>query len=679
MAAGIALAAALAAVAFAAKGGTELERASATEVFLAIGGGIACAIGILFTTRSRPRGAITVALFVALTLLTALSIEWSIVPGESWIETNRTLAYLAVFVGAVALGNLGPAAAELVLKALLAAATVVVGYALISRVWPGDLAELEIYARIGQPFGYWNAVGVTAAFALPLALALGARRAVKPAVAALAFPITGLLIVALFLTYSRSSTLAAIIVLALWFVFVPLRLRSAAVLITAGVAATPLLLWATSKAAFTDDGVPLAVRENVATEFGLFLLGLVVVLYTVGYAFTSSREKMLIEPDARRAIGQLLVAGLLVLAVAGVGAVALSDRGLGGTISDRWEELRDDSATTSGGPDRLAATASSRSRYWRQAIDVFEEEPIVGVGANGFATAALRFRDNALVSRHAHGYPMQTLADFGVLGLLVALAFAIAWLIAALRAVGATPRSRIGQLFLIGRPERVDHERAPAWTDDRVAVTALFLATIGYGIQSALDWTWFVPGPTVMALVAAGFVAGRGPAPEAAAPAEPPPRARVTPVRVALAVGAVLAALAAGWSIWQPERADRKADEAIELSGTGEFDAALDAAHDAQDIDPLSIKPLFAEATVYQRAGQNDEALEVFRRAALDHEDDPQAWLRLADFQLYELDDPEAAVAALDQALYLDPVSKQIRDSFIEARQRLRQRGIEPE
>ena len=77
-----------------------------------IGGGIACAIGVLLAPRRRPHGAVTVALFVLLTALTALSIEWSVAPDDSWIETNRTLAYLAVFIGAVALGNLGPAAGE---------------------------------------------------------------------------------------------------------------------------------------------------------------------------------------------------------------------------------------------------------------------------------------------------------------------------------------------------------------------------------------------------------------------------------------------------------------------------------------------------------------------------------------------------------------------------------------
>lgn len=615
---------------------------------------------------------------MVLTLLSALSIEWSVAPGDSWVETNRTLAYLAVFVGAVALGNLGPAAGELVLRALLIAATAVVGYALVTRVWPADLAELELYARIGQPYEYWNAVGLTAAIAFPLALWLGARRHGSAAVSALAYPIAGVLTVALFLTYSRSGLLAAVVAVALWLAFVPLRLRSVGLLAAASVAATPVLLWATSKAAFTDDGVDLAVREAVATDFGLTLVALVLVLYVIGFTFTSARERIVIDPEKRRAIGQLLVAGLVVAAVAGLGAVALSDRGLGGTISARWDELTDDSATTGGGPQRLATAASSRGRYWRQAIDVFEDEPLAGVGAGGFATAGLRYREGVNISRHAHGYVVQTFADLGVLGVLVSLALAVAWLIAAIRAVGATPRSRVGQLLLIGRPERVDHMRAPAWTADRVAVTALFLAALAYGIQSALDWTWFVPGPTVMALIAAGFVAGRGPAPEAAAPAEPPPQSRLTGARIGLAVAAVLAALGASWSIWQPERAERRADQAIALAGSGEADAALDAARDAQDIDPLAIKPLFAEAAVHQRAGDEVAALAVFRRAAAEHPKDPQAWLALADFQLYELDDPEGAVAALEQALYLDPVSDAARDSFLEARSRLRERGVLP-
>jgi O-antigen ligase len=585
-----------------------------------------------------------------------LSIQWAISPADSWIEANRTLAYAGVFLGAIALGNLGPGAVEVVARGVLVGATAIVAYALASRVWPAELAELELYARIGQPFGYWNAVGATAALAFPLALWLGARRHGHPAVTALAYPVAGLLTVALVLTYSRSATLAAAVAVGLWLTFVPLRLRSAALVLSAAAAAAPLLLWATGKAAFTDDEVELAVREDVATTFGIALCALVIVLYGVGYAFTAGRERLTVGPDVRAKVGRALVAAAAAVVIAGVGVVAASDRGLRGTLADRWHELRTDQATAAGGPGRLGSAASARGTYWRQGFSVFEDRPIAGVGAGGFGTASLRFRKEPLESRHAHGHLVQTLADLGLLGMLVTLAAMVAWLVAALRTLGT----------------RV---RGPTWTRERTAPAALFLAAVAYGVQASLDWTWFVPGPTVMALLAAGFVAGIGPD---GAAREAAPRLHLRPPRIVLAVLAVLASLATVWSISQPARADRLANTALRLAGGGDLEGALAKAREAQDVDPLALKPLFAEAAVHQRDGRDDLALEVFQRAVVEHPDDPQAWLRLADFQLYELDLPQEALAALDQALYLDPMSETARDSFIEARTRLRARGLLP-
>jgi hypothetical protein len=654
VAAGALLAAALVYVSFRAKGGSELARTTEVETWLALAGGVLCATALLLSPRTRPSGVLPACLFMLLGLLTALSIEWSVSPGESWIEANRTLAYAAVFLGGIALGNLAWGAAETIADAVLAAATVVVGYALASRVWPAELADLDIYARIGQPFGYWNAVGVTAAVAFVPAVWLASRRRGSAAISALGYPAAGLLTVALFLTYSRSATAAAAVAVALWLLAVPLRLRSVAVLIAAGASALPVLLWATGKAAFTEDGVELAIRESAATPFGLRLAALVALLYAVGYAVAAGRPRVEITQQARQRAGALVVAAIAVVAVVTVGVVATSDRGLSGTVADRWHELRTDEVTATGGPSRLGSASSSRGRYWREAVHVFEDEPLRGVGAGGFATAALRYRSDANVSRHAHGYVVQTLADLGLVGLLAILAAAAAWLAAAARALW-------GPL------------RAETWTRERTAAAVLFLAVLAYGIQSAVDWTWSVPGPTVMALLAAGFVAGRGRGGEGGSAAP-----RFTPVRIGFAAVAVLASLAAVWSIAQPNRADRLADNAVRLAGVGALEAALDDARHAQDIDPLAVKPLFAEAAVHQRAGRDDLALEVFRRVVAEHPNDPQAWLRLADFQLYELDEPRQALAALNQALYRDPMSEAVRDSFIEARTRLRSRGLLP-
>ena len=60
---------------------------------------------------------------------------------------------------------------------LLAAMAAVVVRARLRASGPASLAENELSNRIGQPFQYWNAVGTTAALAVPGLLWLGARRA----------------------------------------------------------------------------------------------------------------------------------------------------------------------------------------------------------------------------------------------------------------------------------------------------------------------------------------------------------------------------------------------------------------------------------------------------------------------------------------------------------------------
>jgi O-antigen ligase len=626
-AAAVALGAGLAAVAFAARGGTQLPRLTPVLIGLILAGGGACAAALLVAPRPM-RGGAAVALFALLAAVTALSIEWSVAPEDSWIEANRTVAYLAAFAGAVAVANLRRGRAETVLAGLLLAAAAVVAYALASRVWPAQLAELEIYARIGQPFGYWNAVGATAAMALVPALWLGARRQGPLALRSLAVPLTALVLLALLLTYSRSSLLAALVVTAAWVAIVPLRLRSVAVLIAAAAGAAPVFAWTSSKAAFTDDGVALSAREDVATAFGLLLLALVIVLYGAGYLLLRERERRAVSPRTRERAGRALLAAGAVAALAGL--VAFNP------LAGGWDELTSESSVTSTGPERLGTVSSARARYWRDAIDVFEEHPLEGAGAAGFETAGLRFRDSHFMSRTAHGYVPQTLADLGLLGLVVSLALLAAWLARVRRCVGP------------GRP----------------AATALGLAVIAYGVQAALDWTWFVPGPTVMALVAAGCLAGAATGGAAAAP-----RGRM---RIALACGVGALALAAAWSAWQPERADRRAEDALAAAAAGDVDDALEEAESAQDIDPLALKPLFAEGAVLLRAGRIEDARGVFRQAVDEHPADAQAWLRLADFELHERDDPGAALVAVEQALYLDPMSLAAKKTSTEARGRQR-------
>ena len=58
--------------------------------------------------RAGAWGGVTLLLFAALAALTFASIAWSVQPDNSWVEANRTVAYLAAFAAALALARLLP-------------------------------------------------------------------------------------------------------------------------------------------------------------------------------------------------------------------------------------------------------------------------------------------------------------------------------------------------------------------------------------------------------------------------------------------------------------------------------------------------------------------------------------------------------------------------------------------
>jgi O-antigen ligase len=625
-------------------------------------GALVIAVAVLHGRRDQIDGGSALLAFVALAALTTLSLLWSIAPDLTWIEVNRTLTYLVMFAAGIALARVAPGAWSVLLKGLLIGAGAVVCYALASRIWPGTLAANEIYARIGQPYGYWNAVGVTAALAIPPAVWLGARRSGHAPANALAYPLLGLLIVALFLSYSRGALAAAVVAMIVWFAFVPLRVRSLAVLGVSVAGSAPVIVWALHRDAFTKDLVPLSVRESAAGEFGLLLLTMVVALLAVGLiiGFRVSREAPSLR--LRRRVGLIAVSIAILVPLAGFTSVAFSQRGLTGTISNRLHALTSETATTSGGPQRLTQTSSSRGRYWRNAEHIFSAHPMTGTGAGTFGVARLRYRKDVLVARHAHGFFAQTMADMGTIGLVVVVLFAVAWLAAVFRTTG-------------GRLRFWKPGGAP-WDAERVGVTSLALSALVFGIHSSIDWTWFVPGCAVMGIFAAGFVAGRGPVTALATAGAPAPQLPRTargwvwpkdPVRVGAAVAVALAAILCAWAVDQPERSDSATNDALALVSQGKFQAALSEADHAHNLNPLSPKPLLVRAAVQDSAGDTKDALSTLQSAVIQQPSNPQLWIKLADYELGRMHNPKAALQALHAALYLDPLEQSAQSLFLEA------------
>ena len=74
-------------------------------------------------------------------------------------------AYVAAFAGALALVRLVPGRWAAVLSGIGLGCVLVCVWALATKVFPEALSPDETFARLREPFGYWNAVGLMAASA----------------------------------------------------------------------------------------------------------------------------------------------------------------------------------------------------------------------------------------------------------------------------------------------------------------------------------------------------------------------------------------------------------------------------------------------------------------------------------------------------------------------------------
>ena len=208
-----------------------------------------------------------------------------------------------------------------------------------------------------------------------------------------------------------------------------------------------------------------------------------------------------------------------------------------GEISHVWSTLTTTKESVGDNPGRLLELGSSRARDWNDGWSVFTHATFHGAGAAGYATARLRYSTSIFPVDHAHSYIAQTLADFGLLGIIVNVGLLITWWLASRTSLRAPDAS------LRAAPERL-------------GLLTLLCVVVAFGVHSTIDWTWFIPGTTLPALLCAGWLAGRG-------PLDAPVGRRAHRVKLSLrpAVGIACTALAALtllaiWATWQPLRAD---------------------------------------------------------------------------------------------------------------------------
>ncbi len=658
---GLGLAAALTLLAFVTTGGFDesiiVSPADTwSEIAITLLGAGACATMLVLGARGRAWGGITVALFALLTIYTALSIAWSVQPDNSWQAANLTLAYLAAFAGAAALARLAPERWAALLGAVALTTVAISIYALLTKVFPAASTTL---GRLQAPLGYWNALGVTAAMGIVPCLWAWNRRGSSPVLRGLTLPALAILISVVVLSYSRSAVVVAVIVAGCWVAFVPRRLSAAAGLGLSALGAAVVTGWALSKPALTSDNQLFAARTSAGHTFGVVVLICLLALTAIGIGVARFAQRNTLSQAVRRRIGTVLVVGVALLPLAGIVALAASSRGLTGEVSHAWTSLTSVNSTTGNSAARLGSLGSSRPLYWGEGIKVGEHALLKGVGALGYATARTRYTTNPDVVGHAHSYAVQTFADLGLIGIAISLALLVAWVLSAARAVA------------VGTPWASLEADVAA---EREGLAALLLVVLAFGLQSAIDWTWYFPGVAVPALLCAGWLSGRGPLAGRVGRAE-----RRASILARPAVGGAVTALAAvsvlcAWLIWQPQSSANATTSAENAAGAHHIGAAFADARDAAGSDPLALEPRFVLSALYQSVGNLAAARSELVGAVHLQPDNFSSWLALGSFDLQH-HQPRRALPSLQRAYTLDPTSLAAGAALAQARAELAASG----
>ena len=719
---GVALATGFCVIVFAATGGTDLGPTTWVEIVLTAVGA-ACAIAVvLLGARGPAWGVVAVGLFAGLAALTYLSIAWSVQPADSWVEANRTLSYLAAFGAAVALARLAPARWPALVYAVAGVAVVTCGYALLAKVFPATINAQDHLGRLQVPFSYWNATGLMAALGLPACVWAGARADASRWVRALTVPAIALLVTVLMLSYSRGALIAGVVGLGVWFVLVPMRLRATLLLALGTIGGAVASAWAIKHIAITGDNIALAARTSAGHEYGAVLVGVIVIMGIAGMTAAYGLERIKVAESVRRRIGTALIVCVALVPVVAVGAMAASSRGLTGEISHVWTTLTStNSAQPSNNAARLAALGNSRPLYWSEGLKVGEHALLAGVGAGGFDTAHTRYSSSTLAVAHAHSYLIETFADFGLIGIAVSLALLVAWWRAVARTLGFRAWWR-GRAPGAGRDAGAANEMsvngaqpngtspngthtpaaangahapeangahapetangagnasaAPAThAAERAGLITLLAVVVTFGVSSLIDWTWFIPGVAVPALVCAGWLAGRGPLENPVGRAGDRRRLSTSPAAAAAGLGIVAATIVAAWFVWQPLHSSGEFGAAISAITRGDSAVALADAQSAAASDPVSVDPLWEMSAIYSALRDPGAARQELVKATTIQPANPESWEQLGEFDLAQ-HQTIVAVLELQTAQLLDRSSAILNQELASADQALSESGL---
>jgi hypothetical protein len=525
------------------------------------------------------------SLLAALGVWVTLSTIWSISVPSSAREVERLLVYVAVAVAVALVLRRGDGPA--VTAGVFAGVSLVVVYGLVTRLFPDRFdASTDVFnaTRLAEPLGYWNAFGLVAAIGAVLAVGVvaHARRSAAPVAGGACVPV---LVVALYLSFSRGSWLALFFGLAVTMVLDPRRLTVLWTIVALAPASIAGVAYASRLDALTTADVPAADVARAGHRLAAVVAGLVVCSALLAWGAHRIARAVPATTRVRRGAAAVLGAGVVAVAVGAVlaagGPTSAVDR-----VRDRFE------AVPAFGPnlnDRLfSISGTGRAETIRVAWDQGSDHPVAGTGAGTFEIVWYENRPSLQIVRDAHSLYVETFNELGIVGLALLCAALLLPVVAAIRA----RRTR----FV-----------APA--------CGAFLAWVS---ASALDWHWEMVGLTTTALLAGavGLVS-----------AERRSRGSLHDgSRLALVgVTATLSVLAV-WSLVGNQALYAARDSLARK----EWSEARDHARRAQALLTWSAEPDIALGDARAGLGDREGALRAYRDAVDADPRDWIAWLRIA-------------------------------------------------
>lgn len=440
--------------------------------------------------RLRARSATWTCLAFAVVLLlwTAFSALWSGSLELTVLEFQRMLFYCVAAAATVWVGRLTgwrPLA-----YAAWAVCTALCVVALVQRLlfWSAPVHASIASTRLAGPVGYWNALGMIAALGAMIALGIAIERTHRPIghAASASVPV---LAVTLYLTFSRGAVAALVV----------------GVLISA-MAVRSTIRWILSAAAVGVFGL-LAVaatvyqhaltRHPVSTSYPRARAAWIarasdeahreVVIVVAVALLCVVLVRPLLDAIVRHADGgerwDVAVRGSLLAVPVVVMLAWFVALGSPGALGDSTKRLLDGSPPHQfANPNaRFESVAlNGRTLFWDVAWSDFKAHPLAGSGAGTYGAVWARDRDVPTPIVEAHSLYLETLAELGLIGLLLLVLV-------------------LGPPLVAGVRSRGD---------------PLFSAVLGgyaaFLVHAGIDWDWAVPAVTLPALLCAGALLTHG-------------------------------------------------------------------------------------------------------------------------------------------------------------------------